>query len=438
MNTIEIKINDLDDKARGVGRTEEGKIAFVKNVKLGETVLASITKEKKSFIEAEKVKTIEKSPYIINTKFNEQNLCGIYELYDIDYDKQIEYKKNTVLNNLRRIAGEDISEINVVEAEKKAGYRNKVELKVSMDGKLSYFNRSSNENIEISECLMVSENINNVIPKLQELILQNDIPGYDTKSNQGVIKNIILRSTSLGEVMLVMVFNEDYDFSNFYKQLEKINLFDSFYVSKNTKPRNYKILDLVHVFGNEKITEDLGGYKFKISPKAFMQVNKEVSYKIYQKAKEYIEKLNPDTIVDLYSGISTTSILMSDVAKKIISVEIVEEAVEDARENAEINGVSNIEWMNKPAEKAIKDINLQLENSIALFDPPRRGLEENIIDEIAVSKIENILYISCDSSTLARDIKRFKNYGFRLEEVTMFDQFVHTLHVEALVLMIRT
>lgn len=433
---VELEIIDLDDKANGVAK-KDGLIFFVKNTKLGEKVNAKIEKIKKSFCMGTKVETLVVSPFLNNESISENSLCGIYDLSGIVYDKQVEFKKNLIINNINRIASEDISEINFVKAIDKYGYRNKIELKVSPKGYLSFFSRSSNENVKITDCIMITKEINKTLSTLQDLILKHSLDGYDTKKSIGLIKNIIIRSSSIGEVQAVMVVNKEHDFKDFYTDLEKSKIFDSFYVSFNNKRRNYKILDLTHVFGKLKIRENLGDFKFNISPKAFFQINKDISYKIYNKAKEIINKIKPDKIIDLYSGISTTSIMLSDIAKEIVSVEISEDAINDAKENALINGVENITWLNKASEDAIEEIDLEEENTVALFDPPRRGLEENIIIKIGESNISHIVYISCNPSTLARDIKRFKEYGFKIKEITGFDQFVNTIEVESLVHLYR-
>lgn len=433
--SLELEIIDLDDKGRGVAR-KNGIIYFVENAILGETLCANIKKKRKTFYEAIKVETINESPFLIND-IDEKNLCGVYELYNIDYEKQIEYKKNTIINTINRIANENLEDIHVVKANNKREYRNKVELKVSSNGKLSYFKRNSYDLIEIDNCIMNTKEIQNLVKKLQNLIDELKIPGYNPFDNTGVLKNIIIRSTSIGETMLIIVFNEDYNFVEFYKMIEKGRITDSFYVSMNNRKNDYKIKDLIHVYGKEKIKEKLGEYEFFISPRAFMQVNKEMSFKIYLKAKEYVDKIRPNILIDLYSGISTTSIILSNLVKRILSVEINTDAINDAKENALLNRINNIEWMNKPAEIAIDEISLNEVNTMALFDPPRKGLDENIINKIGNSNISSIVYISCNVGTLARDIKRFKQFDFKLKEITLFDQFVNTIESEVVTLLVR-
>lgn len=436
MEKIILDILDLDDKGRGVAK-KDGLVYFVDQAKLGQRVSVEVVKEKKNFCEAIIEDVIAESPYLTTDKIGEENLCGVYELYDIKYDKQVEFKKSKLINQINRIAGENLEDIKFVEADKKRGYRNKLELKVTPKGELSYFSRSSNDHVIINQCLMNTKEINDLVILLKDLLKKHNIKGYDPRTNKGILKNIIIRSTSLGDTMLILVYNEDFDFSNFAKDLENSGKLSSLYTSKNTKARNYKMQELKHIFGKEKIKEQLGDMVFYISAKAFMQVNKDVSYDIYMQAKEYLKSINPQLLIDLYSGISTTSILFADQVKKIVSVEINKDAVEDAKENAAENKVDNIEFINKPAEKAIEELKLNHDNTTVLFDPPRRGLDENIVDRIGKSNIENIIYISCNPASLARDIKRFKEYGYKLTDIVVYDQFVNTLEIETLVVMKR-
>lgn len=436
MENIILEIIDLDDKGRGVAK-KDGLVYFVDQAKLGQIVAVEIVKEKKSFCEAIIKELVEESPYLTSDNVGEENLCGVYELYDISYDKQIEFKKDKLINQINRIAGENLEDIKFVEADKKQGYRNKLEIKVNPNGDLSYFSRSTNDHVKINQCLMNTKEINDIVLLLKDLLKRHDIKGYDPRTNKGLVKNIIIRSTSLGQTMLILVYNEDFDFSKLAKDLEASEKINSFYISKNTKSRNYKMQDLQHVFGAEKIQEQLGDKTFNISAKAFMQVNKNVSYDIYMQAKEYLKNIKPQILLDLYSGISTTSILFADKVEKIMSVEINKDAVQDAKENAAINKVDNIEFINKPAEKAIEDLKLNQDNTTVLFDPPRRGLDESIISKIGDSNIENIIYISCNPASLARDIKRFKKYGYKLIDIIAYDQFVNTLEIETLVRMKR-
>lgn len=433
---IELEIIDINNESQGVAK-KDMLIYFVEDAVLGETVLAEELEKKKNFSIARKIKTISPSPYFESPLCPYSNICDGCSFQNIEYETQIKYKKNRIINQLNRISYESFKDINFFEAYRRYGYRNKIELKVDIYGNISYFSRKTNDNILIKSCNIANNKINEVIAIIQKNIYDFNLYGYDSRKNIGLIKNIMIRSTNFKELMVVFILNKDEDISEFLKQLSLSEKIDSIYFSINSKKNNFKISNPKLFYGKEKIIEKLGEKLFLISPKSFLQVNTDMAYKIYLKAREYIEKLRPDILIDLYSGISTTSIILSDVAKKIISVEIVEDAINDAKENAKLNNVSNIEWICNPAEKAIDEINLKNKNTVALFDPPRKGLDSNIIHKIGNSPINHIVYISCNPATLARDIKLFKEYGFKLNEITGVDMFVNTLHVETVALLCR-
>ncbi|NLW51878.1 MAG: 23S rRNA (uracil(1939)-C(5))-methyltransferase RlmD [Tissierellia bacterium] len=436
MKNVKLHITDITNEGNGVGKHEQ-LTYFVENAILGEMLEAKVIEYKKNFATAIKVETIEESPFYEKPKCIYANICDGCDFQNINYEAQVQYKKNKIINNINRIAYESLEDINFLEADQRYHYRNKVELKIDVYGNLSYFSRKTNDNIAIKECIIANEKINQVMVSIQEQIHLLNYSGYDARKNSGLLKNIIIRSTTQGQSMVVIVLSKEEDISDLTKALETQGLIDSLYISVNTKKNNYKIQQLNKVFGQDKILEIMGDKKFLISPKSFFQVNTSMAYQIYLLAKKHIQDINPSTIIDLYSGISTTSIILSEDANHIISVEILDQAVQDARENASLNAVKNIEWYAMPAEKAIDKIELNAKNSLALFDPPRKGLDENIINKIGASNINDIIYISCNPSTLARDVKRLKEYDFELIEVTGIDMFVNTLHVESVAILKR-
>lgn len=431
---LELDIIDITNEGNGVGK-DERLTYFVEGAKIGERVLAKAKEYKKNFALAKKIETIEPSPFLEPAKCIYANICDGCQFQDINYKKQIDLKKNSIINSINRIARENIEDIDFQAFEQRYNYRNKVELKVDLFGNISYFSRKTNDNVAIKECIIANEKINQIIEVLQEAIYDLELRGFDNRRNQGFIKNIMIRATSIGESMVVMVLAQEKNLDQFISILEKSGLIDSFYTSINSKRNNYKILRTKLIFGKEKIKEKMGDKEFLISPKSFFQVNTKQAYNIYLDAKKIIEDKKTDNIIDLYSGISTTSIILSDIAKKIISVEIVEDAVKDGKENAQLNSVKNIEFIQDDAGKAIDKINLEVENPLLLVDPPRKGLDPNIIFKIGKSNINNIVYISCNPATLARDIKAFKEHGFKIEYIKGYDMFVNTLHVECLVLL---
>lgn len=436
MKNVTLHITDITNEGNGVGKHDQ-LTYFVENAILGEMLEAEVLEYKKNFAIARKVKTIKESPFYENPKCIYANICDGCDFQNINYPAQVEYKKNKIINNLNRIAYENLEDINFIEANQRYHYRNKIELKVDIYGSLSYFSRKTNDNVAIKECIIANKKINQVMATIQEQINNYELTGYDARKNKGLLKNIMIRSTSIGQTMVAIVIAREENLTQFTLALQSTGLIDSLYISVNKKKNHYKLQKTTKVFGDDKILEQMGDKKFLISPKSFFQVNTFMAYQIYLLAQNHIKNLKPSTIIDLYSGISTTSIILSEEADLIISVELLEQAIEDAKENAKLNNSNNIEWHAMPAEKAIDKINLNTQNSITLFDPPRKGLDENIINKIGQSNINDLIYISCNPSTLARDIKRLKEYGFILKDITGIDMFVNTLHVETVVLMSR-
>lgn len=433
---VKLKIIDITNEGNGIGK-DERLTYFVKGAKIGETLLAQVIDYKKNFAIAEKIEAIEESDFLEKPACVYAEICDGCQFQDINYDKQIEIKKNNIINSINRIARERLEDIDFEPYPQRYGYRNKLELKVDLFGNLSYFSRKTNENVAIKKCIIANDKINKIIEVLQEAIFDLELRGYDARRNQGFIKNVMIRSTSLGKSMVVMVLNQEKNISELAKRLEESALVDSFYTSINSKKNSYKIHRTKLIFGKQKIKEKMGDKEFLISPKSFFQINTDQAYKIYQDAKKIIKEKRVSNIIDLYSGISTTSIILSDTASNIISVEIVEDAVKDGKENATLNNVNNIDFIQDDAGRAIDKIDLEIENPLLLVDPPRKGLDPNIVYKIGKSKINDIVYISCNPATLARDIKAFKEHGFKLKYVKGYDMFVNTLHVEALTLLTR-
>jgi len=434
---IELEIIDITTEGKGVGKHEQ-LTYFVDGAQIGQKVLAEVTNYKKNFAEAKAIEVLEESPYHQSPLCPYANICDGCNFQDINYEKQIYIKKANIINSINRIARESLQEIEFESYPKRYAYRNKVELKVDSFGHLSYFSRKTNDNVAIEKCIIANDKINQIISTLQASILEHEYRGYNARKNYGFIKNVIIRSTSLNESMLIMVLNEEKNIDDLTQDLKDSGLIDSFYISTNSTKNNYRIKKARLVFGKEKIKEQMGDKTFLISPRSFFQVNTEQAYKIYLDAKSHIINSKADNIIDLYSGISTTSIILSDTAKKIVSVELIDDAVKDGKENAILNKVDNIEFISDAAEKAIDNLDLDLSNTVLLVDPPRKGLDQNIIFKIGKSNINKIVYISCNPATLARDIKAFKEYGFKLENVKGYDMFVNTLHVEALALLSRS
>lgn len=434
-----LDIIDINTEGRGVAKKDR-LIFFVEGAILNERLEAKIVGKKKNFYQAKKIKTVETSPYLEDARCPYADICDGCNFQNIEYERQKKYKKDLVIATINKIAREDLEDIDFIGAENRYGYRNKLELKVDYRGQISYFSRSSNSHIAIDKCIIADDKINDLLVIVQDAIREYGLRGYDNKKDLGLIKNIIVRATSLGESMLVFVMSQEgfKDKDNFYDYINKKAEITSIYQTVNNRKNNYKIgkkLELIS--GKDKISDKIKDRYFYLSPRSFFQVNTKMTEKLYRRAFDYVKETNPINVIDLYSGTGTTSILLAKEVEKIDSVEIVADAVKDARRNAKINSIDNINWINDAAENVIGDLDINDRRSTVLFDPPRKGLDPKIIDVLGESSIDSIVYISCNPATLARDIYGLKGHGFKLDKVAGVDMFVNTLHVETVVLMTR-
>ncbi|NMB09633.1 MAG: 23S rRNA (uracil(1939)-C(5))-methyltransferase RlmD [Tissierellia bacterium] len=436
---IELEIRDINSHGNGVGELDK-LVYFVEGATLGEICKAEVIKKKKSYAMAKKIETVKESPYLAKPKCKYFGKCTGCVLQDVEYSEQLELKKKSVIDKLNRLAGEDIEDIEIISMGDPYFYRNKIELKVSEASKLGYYGRGTHRHVEIDECVIASEEINNVIPKIQEILDKYKIPGYNNRKNSGVIKNVTIRSNYKGQIQLTITFatNRFKNQNDFLEDLEKIEEIAELHKSINTNRRDESMGDRTKlIYENSIFSDKIGDLEFIISPKSFFQVNKENTRKLYDEAVEQMQLKENEKILDLYSGIGTIPNYISKYVKSVDGVEIVKDAVKDAEINSEINKLENIKIYLGKSEKHVKDLILQKNYDAVIVDPPRKGLEEEIIHTIGNSEIKKIQYISCDPATLARDIKALKEYGFKISKIKACDMFPQTIHVETVVLMSR-
>ncbi len=346
------------------------KIVFIPNTMIGEKVKIKITKNKKNYMEG---KVIE---YIEENKNRVKNLCPYYEkcggcdILHIPYNEQLLYKENKIKNIVSRYLKDDIHINNIVKSDKQFNYRNKVTLHTN-NNKIGYYEKNSNNIIPINNCLLLNPTLNNYIKTID-------------KTNE----ELVLRTNG-------------------------IDILDD---------------------NNSSIIKNIGKYKYLVSLKSFFQVNDNVTYKLYEKIKEYCNSTKEDTILDLYCGTGTIGIYLSEYCNKVLGIEINKQAIIDANKNKDLNNINNIEFIAEDVSKIINKI--KFKPSIIVVDPPRAGLDEKTIKEIIKINPNKLIYVSCDPMTLVRDLNILKYY-FNIKEITPFDMFPNTYHVESVVLMNR-
>ena len=397
-----MKVEKLDYYGRGVTHIDN-KVCFVNNALPNEDIDINIINDHKTYIEANLKEIIDKSnEFRVKPKCKYYDICGGCQLMHIEEDKQEEFKLNKVKEIIKYKCDID-SNINKINYDKFYNYRNKIVLHVK-DNRLGLYKDKTNELVEIDECLIVNKKINELITFLKEYIINKDI------------NDITIRiGNSTNEVLLSINGNVD----NYNDLLEKVDV-----LVINTETATDK----------EYINSIIGDKKYIVSLNSFFQVNEIITKKLYDKVYETIKELNSKNVLDLYCGTGTIGIYIADLVNKVIGIEVVESAIENANINKEINGVNNIEFINGKVEDKLDLINDNIDTIIV--DPPRSGLSKKVVETIKKINPKSIIYISCNPLTLANNINDLKdNYNSTI--IGIYDMFPNTYHVESITVLER-
>ena len=389
MKKLVVRIEKLDHFGRGIAKVNNIPI-FVENSLIGEEVEILITKEKKNYMEGVVIDYIKKSPLRVKSNCPYYDKCGGCDLLHLSYIEQLKYKENKVKEIIKKFSGLEC--INNIVSSKQFNYRNKITLQVKNG--IGYFQKKSNDIINIDNCLLVDNKINEIINKLKKIDVSD-------------VKKIVVRVTNL-ESMVV-----------FYGKINlKIDL------DVDTIIINDKVFK-----GNGYIREEINDFKFIISPTSFFQVNNIGMINIYNKVLEYVDGGN---VLDLYCGTGTIGIYVSKKANKVLGIELNKEAIKDALINKKLNNINNIDFISGDVGTILSENNFKAD--IIIVDPPRAGLDNKSIDNIIKIKPKKIVYVSCDPVTLARDLNILKE-KYDVIEITPFDMFGNTYHVECVCLL---
>ena len=439
---ITIEITDVMLNGSGVGHYN-GLAVFVPATVTGDVVLAHVLKVNKNIAYAKINEIIKPSEKRIENTCQSFLRCGGCAFRHIKYLEELELKENAVRNNLKRIGGVE-PEFEPITALKETGYRNKCQYPVSKDKDgnivIGFYSEHSHRVVDCTDCALQPEEFSKIVKVFKSFLENKNISIYDEKSGRGLVRHLYLRKAeTTGEIMVFVVVNGDKlpfyeELIEELKQLLK-NSFCSFGLNINKNDTNVILGDKnITLYGNEYITDSLCDVEFRISPLSFYQVNHDVAELLYKKAAEYLEP-NGKTILDLYCGAGTIGLTMAKKVKNLIGVEIIPEAIKDAKFNAKQNGIKNCEFICADAKKAAEDLkNRKIKPDAVIVDPPRKGCDETVIDIICNDFApERVVYVSCDSATLARDCKIFKSFGYSAKKCATFDMFPRTKHVESVV-----
>ena len=428
----------------GIGKAEDGYPLFVSGAVTGDTVEAVVTKTNKTYGFAKIRKITEPSQHRAKPACRYFEKCGGCSVMHMDYELQLETKKNLVVNNLAKIGqypeGSYTFE-GIIGAESPFNYRNKAQFPVGIEkGKAvcGFYQKSSHTIVPCENCMIQDESINTAVSIVMEFIRKHKLRIYNEKNHTGIIRHIYVRHGGGEEnpLMVVIVANSAAPLPHSHELaemlLEKVNL-KSLVQNINTAKSNTVLgYENITLWGEDAIGASLGDIEFVISPNSFFQVNYAQMEKLYSKAKEYAQLDGSQTVFDLYCGVGSISLFMADKARKVVGVEIVDAAIENAKINAKTNNIQNAEFhcgdCPKVVDKLIKD---GYSPDVVVVDPPRKGCDEEMLSLINTMHPEKLVYVSCNSSTLARDVKILKDYGYALEKCCAVDMFPHSMHVES-------
>lgn len=464
---LELFIEDMGTEGEGIGK-KDGFIFFVKDAVVGDHILAKAMKMKKNYGYARLVEVLEPSPYRVCPPCTFHRQCGGCQIQALDYRQQLKFKEDKVINNLKRIGGflllEDIPVVHpIIGMDDPYFYRNKAQVPIGMDkdGKVvaGFYAAHTHVIIPNRKCLLGAEGNERILDSVVSFMEEYKVPAYREGDGTGLVRHVLIRTGfSTGEIMVCLVINGG-SLPYAEKLVEKLRMIKgvaSILLNRNERNTN-TILgeETATLWGQPFITDTIGNIKYQISPLSFYQVNPVQTKKLYEAALEFAGLTGKETVWDLYCGIGTISLFLAQKAKQVYGVEVVASAIADARRNAELNRIENVEFFVGKAEEVLPEFYVKgkmepsanakeaggyggsadgmLHPDVIVVDPPRKGCDPKCLETIVKMQPERVVYVSCDSATLARDLKYLCGEGYGVQKVQMVDMFPHTVHVETVV-----
>ena len=440
----EAVITDYTSEGQGVAHIE-GCAVFIPNAIAGEKVRVRIEKAQKTWAAGKMVEILEKSPHRVNRECPVAKLCGGCDFWHMDYEEESRLKAERVKTCLNRLGGENLEEVPILAAPDCHGYRNKAQYPVSQKKGRAYagfFKAGTHEVVENPRCLILPEETDAVKDAVIDYVNQYRVTVYDEVAHKGLLRHIyVRRGVVSGQVLVCLVVNgrKIPRPEELLKRLHKIPGFTTLVLSVNTKKGNAVLGDeFLTLHGPGYIEDTLCGLVFRLSPRSFYQVNHHQAQRLYEAAISQAEITKSDTVLDLYCGVGTMSLLAAGRAKRVIGVEINESAVENAAQNAALNGIRNAEFHAADAGDYMNNLLRQRTKvDVVLLDPPRAGCSEKFLKSLIRLAPKKIVYVSCNPDTLGRDAIALRKGGYRVERVTPVDMFPFTTHVESVVCLSR-
>jgi len=436
----ETVITDYTAEGQGVAHIE-GCAVFIPNAIAGEKVKVRIELARKTWAAGKIVEILEKSPHRVNRECPVAKLCGGCDFWHMDYEEESRLKADRVRQCLNRIGGEDLAELPILSAPTRYGYRNKAQYPVAARKGRAYagfFKAGTHDVVENKRCLILPTETDAVKDAVMDYVNQFRVSVYDEKEHKGLLRHIyVRRGVVSGQILVCLVCNGDRlpKVEELLKRLRKIPGFTTLVLSVNTQKGNTVLGDkFITLHGPGYIEDTLCGLIFRLSPRSFYQVNHHQAQRLYEAAISQAEITKEDLVLDLYCGVGTITLAMAKSAGKVMGVEVVEQAVEDARDNARRNGIENAEFFCGDAGAAALELEKQgIIPDVVVVDPPRKGLNADTIEALHRMQPRRIVYVSCDPATLARDVALLKERGYTVKNAMAADLFPRCSHVESVV-----
>lgn len=462
---IELKIESLAFGAKGVAKLENF-VVFVNGALPGETVLAKIRKKQKNHAEARLIKVLQKSPFFVEPVCIHFGECGGCSIQHLDYQKQLDAKTDQVGDVLKKLGGlSDFELTPTIASPDVFNYRNKMEFSFSRDRWITQQEINSGAKIErsfcflgmhakgffekvvdLQECHLVNPIASEILKEVREIAKKSQLEVYTTKDHTGFWRFLVIRACQNTKDLMVNIVTHSYNeqIASLIKErlTSKFPSITSLLYSTTTNKANVAFGEEEFVLaGNKTMFEKLGDYQFEISANSFFQTNSKQAEQLYDKVLEYADFDGSENVYDLYCGAGTISLYISRYANKVVGFEAIDSAVLDARRNAELNKVTNCQFVRGDLRDQLTDIKMVTRNyghpDVMIIDPPRAGMHPKTVKAILRLKPEKIVHVSCHPATLARDLKELCAEHYKVVKVQPVDMFPHTAHVEVVALLVR-
>jgi 23S rRNA (uracil1939-C5)-methyltransferase len=461
-----VEIIDLAAEGKALAKVQMGEgekrdfVVFVERCVPGDVVDVKVTKKSKNFMEGFPLNYHQLSNKRIDARCSHFGICGGCKWQSLPYSLQLEYKHKQVVDQLTHIGKIELPEAEqILASEKEYYYRNKLEFtfsnkrwlitdeieggeKKDMNGLGFHIPGKFDKILDLEHCYLQSDPSNAIRLAVKQIAKENDLSFYNVREEEGLLRNLIIRTSTTGDLMVIVVF--------FYDDKEKREVLlnglapkfpeisSLMYVINPKKNDSITDLDVELFKGNDHIFEEMEGLKFKIGPKSFYQTNSEQAYRLYCLTREYADLQGDEVVYDLYTGTGTIANFIAKSAQKVVGIEYVPEAIEDAKVNSELNGIKNTSFFAGDMKDVLNEdfIHQNGQPDVVILDPPRAGVHKNVVDAILKTHAEKIVYVSCNAATQARDIQLLDE-KYKVVKYQPVDMFPQTAHVENVALLVR-